>query len=533
MPATRATKPPPLEKAVELDVDSVPGDPDVLRAALREMQKHARAALAERNLLRERLERELRAKYGPRSERSGLLGSPGQSLMPFLEEALLPAPPGSASPSGSSSPGPSPEATTPPASEPATKNKPTGRRALPATLERRKTVIDVPEADRVCLCCKSPLRRIGEDTRERLEYEPASLFVLLEERPKYACAACADGVLSAEPSPAPIARGLAGPGLLAHVVVSKYQDHLPLHRQEHIFERLGVALSRSTMADWMGGVADLLAPVYEALKRDLLASAVIGADETKLPVQGEKAGRLDNAWLWVYASAERGVTLFECTRTRGSKEPLRFLEGWRGTLLTDDYGGYKPCHARGMTEAGCWAHARRKFHDAKATDPPRAEWMIAAIARLYAIEKDARDLPPEERAGRRRALARPVLEEIRAWLDREARATLPRSSIGVAIAYTRDRWAALTRYVDDGRIEIDNNRCERALRDVVIGRKNWLFAGSDEGGRRAAVLYSLIACCKQCGVEPWAYLKDLLERLPTFRGDPGTLTPARWALSRS
>ncbi len=319
---------------MKLDLASLPRDPEVLLAAALEMQKIALAALDELDLVEERLRRELRLRYGPRSERSGLLGSPGQSLMGFFEEALLPAPP---SPSGSSSPAPEPGSPSTPPSEPAARKKPTGRKAIPANFERRKTVIDIPEEDRRCLCCGKPLRRIGEDTSERVEYEPACLYVLLEERPKYACADGCDGVLSAPPAPAPIARGLAGPGLLAHVAVSKYQDHLPLHRQEHIFARLGLELSRSTMADWMGAIADLLAPVYEALKRDLLASGVIGADETKLPVQGEKDGRLDLAWLWTYASAEKSIVLFDFAGTRGSKEPLRFLDGWKGTLLTDDY----------------------------------------------------------------------------------------------------------------------------------------------------------------------------------------------------
>jgi len=515
---------------VEVDVASLPDDPAALRSALTEMQKAARAVIVERNLLKERLDRELRARYGRRSEKSSILGCPGQGLMPFLEEALLPLPLAPASSLLSPSSSPAPEGTAPegPAEPPAKKRHP-GRRAFPASLKRVRVVIPIPLEDQTCLCCRQPMRKIGEDVSSRLEYEPGSLSLVEEVHEKFACVRCPDeGVLSPEPSPAPIKRGLAGPGLLAHVTVSKYADHLPLHRMERIFARLGVPLPRSTLGDWVGGVADLLEPIYDELRRELLKSAVIGADESKIPVQGGERGKTHTSWLWVYTSAERKVTLFDYARSRGSKEPLRVLEGWKGTLLTDDYGGYKPCYAQGMKEAGCWAHARRKFVEARSTDPPRCDWMIAAIARLYAIESRARDLTPEARAELRRAHAPPILSEIRAWLDREALSVLPRSAIGEAISYTRDRWPAFVRYLEDGRIEIDNNRSERAIRDAVIGRKNWLFAGSDAGGRRAAIIYSVLATCKENGVEPWAYLKDVLQRLPTFRGDIATLTPLAW-----
>lgn len=528
MTATRATKEKPCEKAVEIDLASLSREPDALLAALTEMQKAARAVIVERNLLKERLDRELRARYGPRSERSSILGSPGQGLMPFLEAALLPLPPASPLPSPSSSP--VPERTAPEGmAEPPAKKRHPGRRAFPASLKRVQVVIPVPLEDQTCLCCRQPMRKIGEDTSSRLEYEPGSLSLIEELRDKFACVRCPhNGVLSAEPGPTPISRGLAGPGLLAHVTVSKYADHLPLHRMERIFARLGVPLPRSTLGDWIGGVADLLEPVYAELRRELLKSVVLAADESKIPVQGGERGKTHTSWLWVYPSAERKVTLFDYARSRGAKEPLRVLEGWKGTLLTDDYGAYKPCHERGMREAACWAHVRRKFVEARATDPPRCDWMIAAIARLYAIESRARDLAPEARAELRRAHAPPILSEIRAWLDREALSVLPRGAVGEAVAHARRRWPALLCYLEDGRIEIDNNRSERAIRDAVIGRKNWLFAGSDAGGRRAAIIYSVLATCKENGVEPWAYLKDALQRLPTFRGDIASLTPLAW-----
>jgi transposase len=506
-----------------VDFDALPDDPAALKAAGRAIQKAALAVIEENDLLRERLERELRARYGQRSERSSLLGAPGQGLMPFLADAL--AAPGSASPSPSAAP---PEL---PAPEPRAKHP--GRRPIAESVERRSRVIDVAEEDKVCLCCKGPLRRIGEDRASRLEIEPPRFFIDEQIRPKYACPRCQDGVLSAEPPPAPIAKGLAGPSLLAHVAVSKFADHLPLHRQELIFKRSGIELPRSTLCDWVAETASILEPIWAALVREVISSAVAHADETKVPVQEDGARKTHASWIWTYLTGgERPAIVFDYTRTRSSEGPAKLLAGFRGWLTTDGYAGYGVCHDRGAKETGCWAHVRRNFVEARSSDPSRCDWMIAAIGRLYAVEREAHDMTAEARALLRRARAGPILAEIRIWLDEQAKSALPRSAIGEAIGYARNRWAALVSYLEDGRIEVDNNRAERALRQVVIGRKNWIFAGSDEGGRRAAIIYSVIATCKANDVEPWSYLRDVLERLPAYRGDIAALLPAAWKQAR-
>lgn len=520
--ATKAQK--PEARVREVDVESLPSDPDALRAALRELKQAALLVIEENHLLQHRLERELRARYGPSSEKGSLL-APGQGLF-FPEPA----------PAAWPSPSPSPDSAPPrfESTEPKERKGHPGRRPLSETLPVKVVPLDLDESERLCPRCKKPMRRIGEDRSTQLEYVPASFYKIEKVTSKYACADHEEeGVLSAEPPAAPIAKGLPGPGLLAHVAVSKYCDHLPLYRQESILARHGVEIGRSTLCDWIRETAHLLEPIRDFMAREILAGAIISTDDTPVDVREDKKKTTREGRLWTYiGDAAHPFTVFDYTPTREKSGPERMLASFRGFLQADAYAGYDGIHARGATEVGCMAHARRKFVDALSSDPARAHAVIEMIRRLYVIEREIHGRSPEERKAVRQERSKPILDEMKAWLDREAPVVLPKSPIGAAVTYARNQWTALCRFLDDGRLEIDNNRAERALRGIAVGRKNWLFLGSDAGGKRAAIIYSLVATCKDHGVDPWAYLRDVLAKLPTYRGDIAVLTPPAWKRAR-
>jgi len=308
--------------------------------------------------------------------------------------------------------------------------------------------------------------------------------------------------------------------------------HLPLARQTGIFARHGIELSRSTLCDWVGRAAELAAPVVSEMRRDLLASKVIHTDDTLVPVLDRSREKTRTARLWVYLG-DRGHpnTVFDFTPDRSRDGPATFLKGYAGYLQADAYSVYDGIYAGGLvSEVACMAHARRKFYDARESDPARAFTALAFVRQLYQIEARARDLPADQRAAMRQRHAVPVLDGFALWIQRESSRVLPKSPLGEAITYAQLQWQALRRYTEDGDLSIDNNAAERALRAVAVGRKNWIFAGSDEGGRRAAILYSLIASARRHGLDPYAYLRDLFERLPTHPHDRLTeLTPAAWA----
>jgi transposase len=486
------------------DDATLPGDLDTAHRQIRELVATLRQQAQLVARLQHQLEQLLRQRYGRKGEKI----DPDQLLL-FAQEVLAqtePAPP------------------RPPSAEPvATKPEPKpdghGRRPLPASLPRKRIVHDVAITERACPECGEERRKIGEEVREQLEYVPASLLVLQHVRPKYACKRCAAHVVIAGRLPEPIEKGLPGPGLLAHVAVSKYADHLPLHRQEGIFRRHGVDLSRSTMCDWMAAVADLLWPLVKEMTRRIVLSRVIQSDDTPVTVQdprgrGKKTGRL-----WVYlGDRENPFVVYDYTPDRSGDGPEEFLKTYRaGHLQTDAYAGYNGLHDRGLIEVGCWAHARRKFYDARTSDPERSHAAIAWIGRLYEVEKEARERELDDAARHllRQERSRPVLESFGSWLDAEASKVLPRSPIGEAISYARSNRTALSRYLDAGFLSIDNNASENAMRPIAVGRKNWLFCGSDRGGRTAATLLSLTASCKASTVEPFAYLRDVLERVST------------------
>jgi transposase len=410
-----------------------------------------------------------------------------------------------------------------PASEettPAAPGRKPVRRPLPGHLPRQKRTILPKET--ACPDCGGVLKELGEDVSEILEYVPAHFQVIQQVRPKLACTHC-DKIVQAEAPSRPIARGLAGPGLLAHVLVSKYCDHLPLYRQEEIYARVGVELERTTLADWVGGASQLLAPLVEALRRHVMGAAKLHADDTPVPVLAPGLGRTKTGRLWTYVRDDRPAgdatppgVWFAYSPDRKGEHPQGHLRHFSGALQADGYAGFEKVYETGrIREAACWAHVRRKFYDLQiAHQSPVAQEALERIGALYVIESEIRGRPPDERRAIRQTRARPLLESFLQWLEGCLTKLSQKSDTTAAVKYALGRWEALTRYADDGGLEIDNNAAERALRAVALGRKNYLFAGSDKGGERAAVLYSLIGTAKLNGLDPESYLRDVLSRLP-------------------
>lgn len=388
------------------------------------------------------------------------------------------------------------------------------RLPLPEYLPR----VEVRHEPASCACtqCGNALTPMGEDVTELLDCKPAEFFVRRHVYPKYACRAC-ETVTAAPSRASVIERGRAAPGLLAHVLIGKYADHLPLYRQQQIYQRSGVELARSTLADWTGAAGVALMPLVDAMKADLLQRPVVHADETPVALLDPGAGKTARAYLFAYCATDGApITVFDFCTSRSGEHAKRFLGAFRGHLVVDDYSGYKALFAEGVTEVGCWAHIRRLFfelHAAKAS--AHAEPALRHIAELYRIEAEVKGLDPPDRLARRQRDARPVLDALKQWIDQLSLDASPNSGLAKALAHTRKRWPALVRYVDDASLPIDNNPVERSIRPIAVGRKNWLFAGSKAAGERAAAIMSLIATAKQNGHEPYAYLKDVLTRLPT------------------
>jgi len=396
--------------------------------------------------------------------------------------------------------------------------KPT-RRPLPEHLPRE--VRKYPPKQTACPECGGALKPLGEDVSEILEYVPARFKVIRQVRPKLACACC-ERIVQAEAPSRPIERGVAGPGLLAHVLVSKYCDHLPLYRQSEIYAREGVELERSTLADWVGGTSRLLAPLVEALRRHAMSAHKLHADDTPVPVLAPGNGKTKTGRLWTYVRDDRPAgeetppaVWFAYSPDRKGEHPQAHLSSFTGTLQADGYAGFDQVYEGGrITEAACWAHVRRKFYDLHvAHKSPVAAEVMERIAELYAIEKEIRGRLAEERREVRNTRARPLLDSLKQWLEATLGKLSRKSDTAMAVRYALGRWDALLRYVDDGHVEIDNNAAERSLRTVALGRKNYLFAGSDAGGERAAAIYSLIGTAKLNGLDPEAYLRNVLSRI--------------------
>jgi transposase len=399
------------------------------------------------------------------------------------------------------------------------KGNPRGRRPIPGHLKRERIVHDLAEAEKHCKDCCEELRRIGEEVSERYEYIPAQMTVIEDVCIKYACQCT---VRTATKPAQPIEKSTAGANLLAQVIVSKYADHQPLNRQEKMFRRLGVSLPRQTLCDWMGKCAELLDPLYERAKRLVLASKVVQTDDTPVKVLDRRLPKTRTGRIWPYiGDRDHPAVVYDYTPTRERAGPESFLKGYRGYLQADAYSAYdhffvKP--GRGMLEVGCWAHARRHFYEALDTDRTRMGVVLAMIAQLYGIEKIARER--ELRGAARRILrdqgSRPVLGHLHTYLLRIRQELLPKSAAGQAAAYALNHWAALTRYCDDGDLEIDNTAAERSLRGIAVGRNNWTFFGSDNGGKTAAVLRTFVASCERVKIDPCAWFRDVLARIATY-----------------
>jgi transposase len=394
--------------------------------------------------------------------------------------------------------------------------KPRGRRQLPSHLRRERIVHDLSGDEKQCPACCQELRHIGEEVSERYEYVPAQMLVIEDACQKYACACT---IRTATKPAQPIEKSTAGASLLAHVIVSKVADHLPVHRQTKMMRRFGIEIADQTMCGWMRQSAELLEPLYRRLKQFVLRSKVVGTDDTPVKVLDRSLSQTRKGRIWPYiGDGNHPAVVYDYTPTRERAGPERFLQNYRGYLQADAYVAYDSFFtdpARGLIEIGCWAHARRHAFQARDTDPVRMGGVLAYIAQLYRVEKRARrcGIEGEQLRLLRQEASRPVLETLHGYLLRIREELLPRSEAGQAVAYILKNWTALTRYIEDGDLAIDNNRTERSLRGVAVGRNNWTFLGSDRGGRTMAVLRSFVASCEMVKIDPFAWFRDVLSRI--------------------
>ena len=492
-----------------------------LRAALDQAAQIHQQTVDEHEQTIEELRRQLelyrRYVFGPRRER--LVEAPGQGHLFELDvvgDVAAPSQPPARTPGG--------------AARPRRSRRPDYDRLPQVRIEH-----DVPEADKVCAHCGEPKARIGEDEARVLEFIPARFELHVHVLPKYACSHCRDGVVAPESPPRPLSGCIAGAGVLAEVVVSKFAEHLPLYRFEDISTRYGLHLSRSTLCDWVGQVADLLRPLYELQKERVRQGPVIWTDDTPVTVLGGDKPGSHRGRFWVYIGAAAvPYDVYDFTEDRKRDGPAQFLAGYAGYLQADAFSGYDGIYTGSdgqIIEVACWAHARRKFFEARSSSPADASLILEIIRRLYEVEDRARPLDDEARRALRQAEAVPLLERLRGELDRLRSRLLPKSALAQAVTYALNQWKALCRYTEDGRLTIDNNVSERRLRDQAIGRKNWLFLGSARAGPRAAVLCTIIAGAKRHRLEPWAYVRDVILQL-SVEASPELLAgllPDRWA----
>jgi transposase len=452
--------------------------------------------------------------FGPRRER--LPEAAGQ-LHLFDNEALAVAPDESVASASSE--------------QPVRRRKGHGRRKLSDDLPRQEVLHDVAAEARVCGCGREKTR-IGEDSSEQLEYQPGKLFVLRHIYPKYACSCCKDGVTSVPAVANPIAGGLAGPGLLAYVMVNKYSEHLPLYRQQDVLARHGIVLSRSTLCGWMAQCAQRLRPLIELMRKRILKADVINADETPVQVLDKTLDATRTGYFWAYISTgEHGYTVYDYRDSRGREGPAEMLKGFQGYLQTDAYVSYDSVVLESggrIIAVGCWAHVRREFFDARFNQTREVHYVLGLIAQLYDIEDEIRQQGPEARLAARQERSVPILDRLEAFLREQHDLALPKSQYGKAIGYALNHWKELRRFTESGVLEIDNNVSERTLRICAIGRKNWIFLGSDRGGETAAVCFSILANAKRYSIEPLAYVRALLVALSSDEADLETLLPDVW-----
>lgn len=405
------------------------------------------------------------------------------------------------------------------------------RRVIPDNLPREEVIYELPEEDRLCPVDGKPMPVIRYETSEQLDFEPAKLKVIVHKRAVYACPEKHDEakLVTAPKPPQPIEKGLAASGLLAAMVVGKFGDHLPGYRLEDILSRSGVDIRRSTIYDWLAAAADLTRPLYRLMKQRVLASKVIHTDDTQVKLIDTSIRSTRLARFWAYlGDAANPYEVYDFTETRERAGPEKFLREFSGYLQADAYGGYDGIYLKSggaIVEVACWAHTRRYWLKATESDADRAHHVLAAISRLYAIDRPLSESSAAFRQAQRTEHAAPILSDLKSWLDEQE--FLPKSDMGKAATYTLNQWDALNRYVTDGDLAMDNNAAERAMKPVAIGRKAWLFVGSPTAGHRAAILMSLIAGCKANHVEPWAWLRDVLTQLPRGAA-PEQLLPDIW-----
>ena len=500
---------------MRLDLARLPTDPILLHRVVRDLTEVLERRDAEIDTLRRLVTSLQRRQFGRSSERQ----HPDQLALGLeaIEEQIGAV-----------------DAEAPAPVRPADDAKTPRRKPLPAHLPREERRHE-PEGC-ACPACGGALHAIGEDVSEVLDYVPAKFEVIRHVRPRFACRACESVHQMPMPS-LPIERGRPGPGLLAQVLIAKYCDHLPLYRQAAIYARDGVELDRSTLADWVGRATWLLRPLGERLAAHVFAATKVHADDTPVPVLDPGRGRTKTGRLWGYVRDDRPcgdrdppAAAFFYSPDRKGERPADHLATFSGFLQADAYAGFNRLYGERITEVGCWAHARRKvFEVHESTKSQVAAEALTRIGELYAIETAIRGQAPETRLAVRRREAAPRLDALRNWLEAQLAKLPPKGGLAKAFRYALSHWTALTRYAGDGRLEIDNNRAENTLRGVALGRKNWLFAGSDAGGERAAVVYSLVETCKLNGVDPFAYLRDVLARIadhPINRIDE--LLPWHW-----
>jgi transposase len=499
----------------------LPDDVPTLQALVRQLLAECARLRAENGELRGKLDAALKHRFGKRSERRPRRREPKAD------------------------------------DEPGRRRDEHGRSPLPDHLPRREVVHDLTDAERLCPCCGEPRVCIGEQAAEQLDLEPATFFVLRTVKKSYACRRCDPQTVPPEQrlrtaGPAqvgPIPKGLCGPGLLAHAVTAKFADHVPLHRLAGQLARSGVEVARSTLGGWLARAAVLLSPLVALMHARVLLSRVIHGDDTGVKLRVEGADKAKRAHLWAYiGDAAHPYAVFDFTADHTAAGPERFLKGYRGHLQADALAQYEGLYASGLVmHCCCWAHARRKFVAAAEAGDTRAEAALALIRRLYAVERKLPPLLPpsdepgpaelrrsreEQRRVERQSGAKPVLDELEKWLDRERAGALPKSALGQAITYARNNWAALGRYLEAGWLGIDNNLSERTLRAIALGRHNWGVIGSEAGGKTAAVLYSVTATCRHLGSDPFAYLRDALPGLFALGEEPTAEQLVEWLPDR-
>lgn len=456
--------------------------------------------------LQHQVEQLLRRIYGRRSEKM----DPNQLMFEslILESIQQPVP------------APEPLPAEPPRPAVRTKRNHPGRIPIPDHLERIEIVLDLPEEQKLCPESGRPLKQIGWEISEKLEYRPGKLIVHVYKRPKYEATDLeGPGVVMASMPDHPIERCKADVGLIAYIIVSKFADHLPLYRQNGIFEREGVDIPRASQTSWVLQTYEALRPLEEALKQAVLEGEILHTDDSIIPLQVKGRGKVQKARLWAYVrgGTDPPLTVYDFSHDRSKKRPLDFLGDYQGYVQADAYSGYDELFRRqGVIEVGCWVHARRYFDEAVSSRKLEATEIMARIGQLYKIEKECADLKPEPRHQMRQERSRPLIDHLFERIEELKAQTIPSEPLRKAVDYALNQRQALYRYLEDGRLKPDNNIAENAIRPLALGRKNWLFAASERGARATALFLGLIQSCKACRVNPWEYLDDLLRRIMSY-----------------